>query len=565
MPLWMQGALELLITAAISYAAVIVLFMAVWFAGGVDDANILGIAQYSGIMWLLIHGVPLELSIPEHGTFAAVNGTLSLIPLGLTLIPLALCFRSGRRLAQASYEGQFWVPTLAGTLIYCATSLCLSLFFAPEEISTHPVAAAVIPAWVVLLGVVGGGWYESRSLARMIGVNAAEWVSRFSQYSRWAGSYVWAVLCSSVVAVLGFIALGGLLFAATVLYNWNDVVTVYQMLNAGAIGDTAVTLLQLGVIPNFVVWAMAWSAGAGFAIGQGTAVNLFETNVGPMPALPVLGALPHPVEPLSYAAVAVPILAGVCAGWWFFCAGENHFDEWLSLKIRFRWISSVLSTVALGVFIAVPAGIITGLVGWFASGSLGLGRFTELGPDPLLFGALAAVWIAAGMVLGSILAPLVEPDNSVELERFADETRAARRQRKKQAKANKKAAAQQAKRERKLKKKSSTPNPDNDSADEVFEVDDEPENEHHRSGSRADHLVAVERIFATDEEEEHPQTGGTVIPLPRQKSPSDDVEPAFDIEDTGGGSEPQAPQNDAPLLTQGRVIRRPQAKKNRKK
>ena len=32
-------------------------------------------------------------------------------------------------------------------------------------------------------------------------------------------------------------------------------------------------------------------------------------------------------------ALVVPVLAGVLAGWWFLREGENHFDEWLSIKV----------------------------------------------------------------------------------------------------------------------------------------------------------------------------------------------------------------------------------------
>ncbi|MDO4917145.1 MAG: DUF6350 family protein [Rothia sp. (in: high G+C Gram-positive bacteria)] len=582
MPLWLQGVIELLITAAVSIVAVLVLLTAVWFAGGFDDRDLLGVARLSSQIWLLIHGVPLHLEIPEHGTFAAISGTISLIPLGLTLIPLALCFRAGRRLAQASYEGQFWVPTVAGTITYSLVSLALSLFSTTAAVSTHPIAAALTPVWVVLLGLIGGGWYESRSLARMIGVNAAEWVSHFSQYSRWAGSYVWAVLRSSLVAVLALVAGGALLFVATIFYNWNDILAVYQMLGAGGVGDTAVTLLELGIVPNFVVWAMAWSTGAGFSIGEGTVANLAQTNVGAMPALPVLGALPNPIEPWSYLALIVPIAAGICAGWWFFRAGENHFDEWLSLKIRFRWISSVLSTLALALFIAIPAGIITALIGWFAHGSLGLGRFTIVGPAPLLFGALAAAWIAVGVILGSILAPLVEPDTSKELDRFAQDSAADRRARRRENRRAKKAAAQQNKSQRKNK----TKRKNKDEREKSLKSADAGVTSAHGSvaadsvsteaaeASSADHMHAIDRIFSESDSlnsnSSKSISAGSIsaesekleLATSQVSTKAQSTTEAHAPADTKLPAEPEDPT--LPRLTRGPVIRRPQARKNKR-
>ena len=63
------------------------------------------------------------------------------------------------------------------------------------------VGAVLIPQIVVLVGLIWGGYYESRSLARMVGVNTAEQISQMSQYSRWASSYVWSIVRASMVAI----------------------------------------------------------------------------------------------------------------------------------------------------------------------------------------------------------------------------------------------------------------------------------------------------------------------------------------------------------------------------
>ncbi len=432
MPLWLQGCIELFLSAFYSYTAVLILLIAVWIAGGFENRDMLDIAALGGAIWQLLHGVPLDLNIPSHGSFAAISGRVSFVPLGLTLIPLALCLRSGRRLARASYEGQFWVPMLSGACTYSLLSAFISFLSTGNSVSSHPLLAALHPLWVVCLGLLAGGWLESRSLARMIGVHAARWVSHFSQYSRWAGSYFWTASKASLVGLLAFVGLGGLLFAGSTFYNWNDVLSLYQSLHAGLVGDAAITFLQLGAIPNFVVWAMSWSSGAGFAFGQDTAVNLQVTQVGAMPSLPILGALPLPVQPWSYLALLAPLIAGILAGWWFFREGENHYDERLSLKISFRWISWPLSTLGLSLLIGLLTGIWTSMLGWAAHGSLGLGRFTDVGPHPLIFGLFSALWVALGVFVGSALAVVFEQDTSVELDRFAGLNPAQERRRQRQ-------------------------------------------------------------------------------------------------------------------------------------
>lgn len=421
MPLWLQGAVELALVAALSYLAVVLLLAAVWYTNGFDNSTFADAASVAGHIWLLVHGVPLAMDIPAQGAFSAVSGTMSLMPLGLTLIPLALCFRSGRRLARASYEGQFWQPLLGGMGAYALVSLAVSALSTGAYFATSPVFAALIPLWVVVLGVLAGGYAESRSLAAMIGVNAADWVKKFSQYSRWAGSYIWAVVRAALVSVLALGAGGALLLALTIFWHWDDVIALYQTLRAGAVGGTALTLLQLGLIPNFVVFAMAWSSGAGFALGTGTSIDLTGTDAGVMPALPILGALPHASYPLGLLALVVPVAAGAVGGWWFFREGENHLDEWFALKTRFRWISWPLSTLCLAILSLVPTFTVTALLGWVANGSLGLGRFTEIGPNPLLFGLYAAVLLAVGIMLGLGLAHLLVRDTTGELDRFAED------------------------------------------------------------------------------------------------------------------------------------------------
>ena len=92
MPLWMQGAVEMLITALISFGAVFVLLLAVWLNNGFDSVDIAALSRLSVHLWLLIHGVPLHLS-QAFGP-AAPHGLMTFIPLGLSIAPVLLCFRA---------------------------------------------------------------------------------------------------------------------------------------------------------------------------------------------------------------------------------------------------------------------------------------------------------------------------------------------------------------------------------------------------------------------------------------------------------------------------------------
>jgi hypothetical protein len=132
------------------------------------------------------------------------------------------------------------------------------------------------------------------------------------------------------------------------------------------------------------------------------------TTVGPLPSVPVLGALPTGELSFGLAGLMLPVVAGVLAGWWFVREGENHFDEWLAIKIRARWFTAIASTLCLGALVGVAAGGCAALVAWLTNGSLGIGRLVNLGADPLQLALWLAAEVAVGVVIGSASGPWLE-------------------------------------------------------------------------------------------------------------------------------------------------------------
>ena len=417
MPLWLQGVVELIVTALFSAVAVFAAMSAVWATKGFGDMEFSSVAAMSAHLWLLIHGVPLDLS----AAFGASAGTMTLVPLGLSILPLLLCYRSGRRLARASYEGEFLIPVLSGSVTYALISSAMYGWASPHPQPLQALNAALVPLGIVVAGLMWGGYREARSLSRMVGVDTAEQISQMSQYSRWAGSYAWAVVRAAVVAFVALVGLGAVLLGIGILAGWSQIVATYQELHAGAVGDTAVTLLQLGFLPNLVIYAIAWSTGAGFSFGAGTSVGLTSSDVGTLPMLPILGAVPESMGTFGLVGLLVPLGAGAIAGWWFLREGEDHLDEWVSLKVPFRPLSALISAVVLGVMTGIMTSFGALWLGWISYGSLGIGRFTEVGAEPLTFAAHTALTVGAGVTFGMLLSRALVPDSSRELPRFADE------------------------------------------------------------------------------------------------------------------------------------------------
>ena len=417
MPLWLQGVVELIVTALFSALAVFAAMSAVWATKGFGDMEFSSVAAMSAHLWLLIHGVPLDLA----AAFGASAGTMTLVPLGLSVLPLLLCYRSGRRLARASYEGEFLIPVLSGSVTYALISSAMYGWASPHPQPLQALNAALVPLGIVVAGLMWGGYREARSLSRMVGVDTAEQISQMSQYSRWAGSYAWAVVRAAVVAFVALIGLGAVLLGIGILAGWSQIVATYQELHAGAVGDTAVTLLQLGFLPNLVIYAIAWSTGAGFSFGAGTSVGLTSSDAGTLPMLPILGAVPESLGTFGLVGLLVPLVAGAIAGWWFLREGEDHLDEWVALKVPFRPLSALISAVVLGVMTGIMTSFGALWLGWISYGSLGIGRFTEVGAEPLTFAAHTALTVGAGVTFGMLLSRALVPDSSRELPRFADE------------------------------------------------------------------------------------------------------------------------------------------------
>ena len=129
-------------------------------------------------------------------------------------------------------------------------------------------------------------------------------------------------------------------------------------------------LAQLLVVPDAVVWAAAYLAGPGFAVGTATSVDPGGTVLGPLPALPLFGALPVPgANPVwLWALLAVPVLAGVVGG-------RARDPRRAGARRSTQWATDAAGSGALagaGLGAARLAGLGTGRAG--ADGRPGTGR-----------------------------------------------------------------------------------------------------------------------------------------------------------------------------------------------
>lgn len=196
-------------------------------------------------------------------------------------------------------------------------------------------------------------------------------------------------LTGGTAAVALVLAISALAVAALLAVSYAQVISLYQAVQSGFLGGAALTVGQLAFIPNLVVWAASWFTGPGFALGTGSAVSPLGTDLGPLPAVPLLGALPAGELTLAFAGLLVPILAGFVAA------------ALLRPRLGQAGVDRPLQLVATGLAMGFVGGVVLGALAWVSSGSAGPGRLVDVGPNWLSVGCWAAleIGLAAAIAL----------------------------------------------------------------------------------------------------------------------------------------------------------------------
>jgi hypothetical protein len=187
--------------------------------------------------------------------------------------------------------------------------------------------------------------------------------------------------------------------AALIAVNYATIIGLYEAVQAGVVGGATITLAQLALIPNLVIWAAAWFAGPGIAVGVGTTVSPIGTVVGTLPGLPLFGALPQGSPAYGFVGLLVPILLG-----FVFAVVTRQWLDRPGVPER-----TTLEHVLTGLGMGVVAGGLLGLLAWWSAGAMGPGRLIEVGPNPLLVGALVAAEIGIAAALGMLAGRLKVP------------------------------------------------------------------------------------------------------------------------------------------------------------
>lgn len=340
-------------------------------------------------IWLLGHGVDitfvLDPTMAQQLGFAdsAAPFTLTIAVLGFALLTLLLGVRAGRRVAETRYRV---LGELVSLLTFALASFLVT--FSSLDPAAHPSLwqGTVLPTLVFALGMAIGV-RGTRNELDDSGSSVRDWIADWPPRVH---ALVFGALRGGATAAALVLTLAALLTAATILFSYTRIITLYESLHAGALGGVAITLGELAFLPNLVIWTAGWLIGPGFAIGTGSAVSPLGTQLGPVPAIPLLGALPQGDLAFGFVGLLVPVVAGFLVG--------AVFGPGLR-----RQLSGPLLAVAGGAT-GVVGGVILGLLAWFSAGAAGPGRLLTVGPNPWAVGGWGALEIGIAAVIGIVVA-----------------------------------------------------------------------------------------------------------------------------------------------------------------
>ncbi|NUR84328.1 MAG: hypothetical protein HOY71_09610 [Nonomuraea sp.] len=390
-PLPVSGMLAAAATLGVGLAVLTTLTLLGWIASpkGTLGSGLPGVFRTAAQLWLAAH----------HAGFAIPGGRVGLLPLGLMILPAVLLYRAGRWMArdadlrlrlparlpknsprekaQARRRAQLVLVAQAGVSLAAPYALLAGLIavVARNEITQPFIGEALLSHFV--LAFLAGALATARTIGPWRGM------------LRLLPERVRAVTVGTAMATAVLLAAGLLLVLGSLVLNFGQVRDLTGVLAPGFVGGLLLLLVQGLYLLNAVVWGASYIAGPGFAVGTGTLVAPTGVQLGTVPSLPILGALPDSgaVPGWAMGVIAVPFLAGAVAG---------------VVVARISPSPSYEAAPLWGLITGATTGLLFGLLAALSGGPIGSGRLSAIGPSPWEVAVSVAmeVGVAAGISAG---------------------------------------------------------------------------------------------------------------------------------------------------------------------
>jgi hypothetical protein len=315
------------------------------------------------LLWLLGNGVGVRLGdIP-----------VTLVPWGATAVIAFMISRFAALSARNVRAHQRSGPGLISVVTVAAYLMCV-LVGAMRWGEPWQAPAR----WAVVIAVLFvAAWCGS---SRSLGIRRVEMPGR-----------AWVIIRAVLAAQLAMLVAGAAVLVTALWTHLKHVETLHQALQPGIAGGIALLLLQLAFVPNALIWSAAYALGSGFSFGAGSVIAPAATQLGMVPGIPLLGALPPPGP-------------GDLTQLWWLAAGAVAGALACSVLLGSRPVPRFdLASLAGGVCGLLAGAVFAGLA-WAASGDLGTLRLADLGPRlfPLLVMAGTTMGLS-GLITGLAL------------------------------------------------------------------------------------------------------------------------------------------------------------------
>jgi hypothetical protein len=326
-----------------------------------------------------------------HGSGVHVSGAaVTVVPLLVTLVAAWTTWRLGLRVGDSvsghgpdadqisDGERDWTVPVATACFASGYVAVTLVTLALAGDPATAPSSTAAV-AWSVVLAVLAGGTAIAVGSGR-----AAIWATLLP-----AGARATAASCRLVLRSVLLVSL--VTFLAALVVDFTTAVNVLSGMQLSGGEAVVMAVLALLLVPNATVFSAAYLLGPGFTVGAQTLVSPSVVVTGPLPAFPLLAALPDsgPVPAWTVALIGVPPLAAALGA----ALAQRR-------RPTLRWEEGALRGCAGGVL----AGLLLGWLAAIAGGAVGPGRmrFVEPLASDVVVHAITSLGIG-GLVGGLVM------------------------------------------------------------------------------------------------------------------------------------------------------------------
>ena len=262
------------------------------------------------------------------------------------------------------------IPTLMGALLIVLVRILLRTTAGyPRSAALFAVPGFLLTSWLlagasgihshwwtgtiggVLIPLIGSVWFVASGYSRDHEAPSMQhWISGGLKLG--GLSVVVLVAASFVASVIALVA------------GWSRMVGIQELLGASSAADTSFIVGgQALFAPTVMAWVASWWSGAGFLTATDSLHSPAVAGMGPIPPIPLLGAVPESAPGLWV--ILAPIVLGVGLG---VVAARSFRREHL------------LHQSAQGVLASVIMASVTALWMWSATMSMGSVRLASMGP-----------------------------------------------------------------------------------------------------------------------------------------------------------------------------------------